>query len=61
MVTQSLSHFGVLRMGHTESQILVTHSHLTNFGWSGELSGLALGHFTKCNKEVGQLTNKEIL
>ncbi len=27
----------VLRMGRAESQILVTHSHLTNFGWSGEL------------------------
>ncbi len=24
-------------MGRAESQILVTHSHLTNFGWSDEL------------------------
>ncbi len=33
----TLSHFRVLRMGRAESQILVTHSHLTNFGRSGEL------------------------
>ena len=38
MVSQSLSHFRVLRMGRAESQILVTHSHLTHFGWSGELN-----------------------
>ncbi len=35
--SQSLSHFRVLRMGRAESKILVTHSHLTNLGWSGEL------------------------
>ncbi len=37
VVSQPLGHFRVLRMGRAESQILVTHSHLTNFGWSGEL------------------------
>ncbi len=37
VVSQSLSHLRVLRMGRAESQILVKHSHLTNFGWSGEL------------------------
>ena len=36
-LSQSLSHFRVLRMGCAESQILVTHSYLTNFRWSGEL------------------------
>ena len=33
VVSQSLSHCRVLRMSCAESHILVTHSHLTNFGW----------------------------
>ncbi len=31
-----LSHFRLLRTSHAESQILVTHSHLTHFYWSVE-------------------------
>ncbi len=55
----------VLRMSRAESQILVTHSHLTNFGWSGELHHdfhlVTLQIVIKHDKEVGQLTNKETL
>ena len=32
-----VSHFWVLLMSRAESEILVTHSHVTNLGWSGEL------------------------
>ena len=44
MVSQSLSHFWVLRMSCAESQILVTHSHLTNFRWSGEPGVVKVHH-----------------
>ncbi len=52
-------------MGHAESQILVTQSHLTNFGRSGELLHdlhlVTSPIVTKQEKEVCQLTNKEAL
>ncbi len=39
---QTSSRIRGLRMGRAESQILATYSHLTNFGWSGELHDLHL-------------------